>query len=415
MHRVSTRDNKALAAVVIILAVLAGCSKEASFTVDDIPTGYRFKVDTLLAVDSDWANRGSSAGSSYLSKRLLAGSGEGPLSESFYLSRTFLWFLSLPDSTVDVTSAQIFLYATSVRGGACGSFDIHTLADTLYQTTMYWGNMPEPDPEPVASFSAPNQNGDSILIDVTDAVTSWVKNESDNLGFVITGDEMADDFCLVEFASREVPRTESVSDGDTTTYEFRPALRIAYVDTAGEAQFVESVASADAFADTLVLSGAPEGTDSSLVCGNGFPSRAFVKFDVLKVPIEATVTKAVLSLSLDLEGSAFDSIGVICHAVLDPEWTGFDTKIGASGAGTKVLKLDDPDFERTVRMDISGLIHPLVARKVSNYGLVIKSMGETSDLDFVRFFDGTSPDSSLHPNLRIDYLIPPIPPYPEEQ
>jgi hypothetical protein len=226
---------------------------------------------------------------------------------------------------------------------------------------------------------------------------------------------MTDDFCLIEFASREVPRTEDISDGDTTTYEFRPALRIAYIDTAGEAQFSESIASADAFADTLVLSGTPEGMGSSLVCGNGFPSRAFVKFDVLKVPIEASVTKAILSLSLDPEGSAFDSIGVICHAVLDPEWTGFDTQIGASGAGSKVLKLDDPGFEQTVTMDISGLIHPLIARKVSNYGLVIKSMGETSDLDFVRFFDGSSPDSSLHPTLRIDYLMPPRPPYSEEQ
>lgn len=415
-HRFSTRGKMAVSAAVIMAVVITGCSKEASFTADDIPTDYRFAADTLKATDSGWANSDSSAGGSYLSKRLVVGTSPGPITGSYYTARTFLWFLSLPDSTVDVTSAELYLYATAVNGSyGCGTFDIHTLADTLYQTILYWGNMPGPDLEPVAGFSAPGQDGDSIFVDVTDVVTSWIKNESENLGFAIKGSEIANDFCLVEFASREVTRTTDISGVDTTVFEFRPALRIAYTDTAGEAQFYESIASADAFADTLIALGEPPEELQSLVCGNGFPSRAFIKFNVLALPIEATVTKAVLRLTPDLEGSVFDSIGVTCHAVLDTAWSGLNTRIGASGAGLRVLRRRDPDPGQTVGLDITGLVHPLVARKVSSYGFVIKSAGETSDLDFVSFFGSESADRSRHPRLEIDYLMPPDPPYSEEQ
>jgi hypothetical protein len=415
MHRVSTRGKVAVSAAIIMAVVIAGCSKEASFTTDDIPTDYRFSADTLRGANSGWANSDSNAGGSYLSRRLVAGTSPGPITGSYYTSRAFLWFLSLPDSTVDVTSAELYLYATAVNGSyGCGTFDIHTLADTLYQTILYWGNMPEPELEPVASFAAPGQDGDSLFVDVTDVVTSWIKNDSENLGFAIKGSEIANDFCLVEFASREVTRTTDISDGDTTVYEFRPALRIAYTDTAGEAQFYESIASADAFADTLIAFGEPPEEPQSLVCGNGFPSRAFIKFNILTLPIEATVTKAVLRLTPDLEGSVFDSIGVVCHAVLDTVWSGFHTKIGASGAGLQVLRRRDSDLGLPVGLDITGLVHPLVARKVSNYGFVIKSTGETSDLDFVSFFGSASADSSRHPRLEIDYLMPPDPPYSEE-
>jgi hypothetical protein len=66
-------------------------------------------------------------------------------------------------------------------------------------------------------------------------------------------------------------------------------------------------------------------------------------------------------------------------------------------------------------MDITPLIQPLVARKESSYGLVIKSVDETADIDFVRFFSSMAADTLVRPRLEIEYVLPPDPSYLEEQ
>ena len=90
--------------IVILLACLSGCSKEAVFLTDKFDNAGRFGDTTLVATDSDWSNRGQSAGPGYLSKRLVVDSWKG------YLARTFIGFTSLPDSGVEITSATLQLY-----------------------------------------------------------------------------------------------------------------------------------------------------------------------------------------------------------------------------------------------------------------------------------------------------------------
>ena len=78
--------------VILTLACLSGCSKESVFLTDKFENDERFRDTTLVAFDSDWANRGPSAAPGWLSKRLVVGAWQG------YLARAFIGFSSLPDS-----------------------------------------------------------------------------------------------------------------------------------------------------------------------------------------------------------------------------------------------------------------------------------------------------------------------------
>jgi hypothetical protein len=393
--------------LIIILVCYAGCSQEASFTPpEDLNTGERFRDTSLVAARSDWSNSGQSAGPARSSQRFVVCNWQG------YLSRGFVRFSALPDSTVAVDSAMLYLYITRVDGDAEGvTFDVHSLTDTLDQTNIYWGNMPGISDDPITSFALPSQSGDSLTADVTGIVTSWIKHEISNLGLAIKAKEdMGAPQVIAEFATREVPPKEIT---DTTMIDFRPALRIAYVDTAGEDQRAVSIASEDVFADTLITPFPPD--NLSLLCGNGFPSRAFVKFDLSRIPVGSSVTRSVLVLSPNLEESSFDSMGVICHASLDATWHGFDTRIGASGTGLVTLKPDELAGGEKVEMTVTALIQPMVAGTQPNYGLVIRSPNETFDLDFVRFFSHSYPDIDLVPRLQVEYVVPPAPPFPEDK
>jgi hypothetical protein len=388
---------------------LGGCSQKESFSPylsGDLGLDTLFEFKSLRSIESDWANRGGSAGVSWASKRAVVCAWQG------YLSRSFLWFTALPDSLVEVTSASLYLYATRVDGDPVShEFGVYTLADTLKQLELFWGTMPEPSTTQVAAFFPPAASEDSVEVDVTDVVSSWVKRETPNLGFVIKDlDEMLGDTgVLVEFASREVSVKQSIADEDTVIYDLRPALRIAYVDTAGQDQLAISIATVDAFADTLIT---PFDADTlRILCGNGFPSRAFVRFDFSGIPREATVTRSVLKLHTDLENSSFDSIGIICHAVLDAEWNGFETSFGLTGTGSTTLKADEMSGGEAVSMVITPLVQPVVSRQQESYGFLIKPVSETFDLDFVRFFSAENPDTNMRPRLEIHYAMPAPPPY----
>jgi hypothetical protein len=385
------------------LALYSGCSKEASFEpLFDINPGERFKSDTLTAVESAWFNKGSSGGPGLSSRRMVVCNWKG------YDSRGFLRFTAFPDTAVTVDSAQLYLWANRLDGDLAGAIiDIHTLVDTLEQNDLYWEDMPGLSAEPIADFKLPSEPG-SLFVDITETVTSWVKREGTNYGIALKArDETGPEF-LVEFATREVA-VKTIDD--STFLDLRPALRIAYVDTAGEDQQALSVATEDTFADTLA-SPLPE-DELHLTCGSGFPSRSFVRFNIDTIPEGSTVSRSVMLLAVDSPASSFDSIGITCHAVLAYPWEDYDTRIGVSGTGTITIETDDLGADGTVDLDITGLVQPLVARDEINRGFAVKASNEAFDLDFVTFWSHLQPDRDLRPRLVVEYVLPPTPPYPE--
>jgi hypothetical protein len=121
-----------------------------------------------------------------------------------------------------------------------------------------------------------------------------------------------------------------------------------------------------------------------------------------------------MSLVIDASASSFDSMGVKCHAIVDTtEWSSFDVPIGATGTATVTILARNMGANRTVKMDITGLVQPLVARQETNLGFAIRASSETFDLDFIRFWSHGQPDTDLRPRLVVDYSLPPALPYSE--
>ena len=399
MRTYATWGSIACLSLIIVLGGYTGCSREAAFTPPvDMGTSERFQSTTYSAVDSDWSNSGKSAGPGYLSERFVVCNWEG------YLSRGFVRFTAFPDTEVTVESALLYLYVTRIEGDAGAvTFDVHALTDTLLQTEIYWETMPGMSESPIASFSSPLESGDSVFVDITELAESWRHNEVPNYGLAIKMDESPGaPQAIAEFGTKEV--LLKVVD-DSTIYDFRPALRFAYVDTGGEEQHAIAITSEDVFADTLVTPFPPD--TLSVRCGNGFASRGFIKFDLSDIPDGSTLARSILVLSPDLEQSSFDSMGVACHAVLDATWSGYGTDIGASGAGLATLIPAELSGGEKIEMDITPILQDVIAGEQPNYGLALKSQNERSDLDFVRFFSHSYPDTDLVPILRVNYVLPP--------
>jgi hypothetical protein len=388
--------------LVLALPYWQGCSKEASFEpLSEMNPGERLRSATLEATNSTWFNKGASAGPARSSIRMPVGNWNG------YDSRGFLRFTAFPDTSVAIGSVLLYLWANRTEGDLGGAIlDLHVLSDTLVQDDLYWGTMPGISLEPIADFAVPSEPG-SVFVDVTEVVEAWMRGEEPNYGFAIKArDETGPEF-IAEFATREVAIRQI---DDSTTIDLRPALRFTYTDTAEVVQHAVSIATEDTFADTLVTPFPQD--DMHLLCGSGFPSRAFVLFDIAdSIPVGSTVTKCVLSLTIDPATSSFDSMGISCYAVVDTAWTGFDTKTGSAGAGTVTLEAGQVGDDNQVEMVITGLVQPLVARAETNRGFVIKPVNEALDLDFVRFWSHRQADPDLRPRLEVDYALPPDLPY----
>jgi hypothetical protein len=395
-----------LVALLAGAALLAsGCTQKEQFSPyleGGLGTDSLFADTTLTAAVEYSATSAQSAGDASSSRRLVVANWDG------YAARTYLKFSFYPDTSLDVTSAKLFLYVTRVEGEAgTGTFGLYPLADSLVQAGLRWGNMPAVGDE-IMSFGLPSQPEDSVVLDVTGIVSAWGKGTATNRGLMIKcHDEFSPTQTMVEFASTDEPFTRQLTDADSTTIKIWPVLRVVSVDSTDSTEFTQLAAAIDTFADTLTTSR----SNTVLTVANGFPSRTFIKFDFSGVPREATVTRAVLQLAVDLNASSFDSMAVICHAVLDTV-SGFGASYGASGSGKTVLSraalAEDPSFA----MDVTPLVQPQVSGLVkANYGFVVKSSDETTDLDFVVLVPTGSGETALAPRLEIHYVVPPRPWY----
>lgn len=394
-------DIAAVTLIVLSLAVLLGCSEKATFKVTGLVPDSVLVQDTLDVAQADWSNRGHAASGMWQSERAVTCNWRG------YWARFFMGF-SRPDTTLVLESAALYLYATRIEGEiAASSFGVYSLADSLLAGDIYWNNMPAAD-ELVGNFSLPDPGieelgEDSVLVDMTSVVADWIGGVSDNYGLMVKIEEEGTATeAIAEFGTSQARnRPVETDEGDTVLVDVRPSIRIAYIDTSGGANndtTLRYLPANDTFSDTLVT----PFTGDMLTVGNGFPSRAFVKFDLDALPEGSTLTRAVLDLTVAADSSSFDEITISCYGMLS-EWEGFDTQIGATGAGTTTLHRKDYMFDKAVRMDITPLVTPQVSGLVSNYGYVIKSTKEAFDLDYVRFYP--------NPRLRVFYALPPDPWY----
>jgi len=392
-------DIAVLTLLVISLGLLVGCSEKAVFQVTNLVPDSLLVSDTLDVTDAYWSNKGSATSGMWQSERMVVCNWHG------YRSRSFLG-LSRPDTTMVLQSAELYLYATRIEGQlASSTFGVYTLLDTLQAGDIYWDSMPAVD-ELATTFTLPDPGPgglgeDSVFVDITGVVADWISGESKNYGLMVKLEEEGTGIeSITEFGTSQSRNWPVETDeGDTVLVDVKPSMRIAYRDTANDADTTLWYLPAnDTFSDTLVTPF--EGT--MLLVGNGFPTRSFVKFDLDLIPEGSTLSRAVLELTVAADSSSFDDIAVACYAVLE-EWKGFETSIGSQGAAQKSLSREDYEIDAVIKMEITPLVAPQVAGTVPNYGYVIKSAKEAFDVDYVRFY--------ANPKLRVYYALPPDPWY----
>jgi len=397
-----------LAAVVAVaLWSLPGCSEKASFSpeiTDGLGTDALFRSIILDPVLETAASSGGHAGAPNESGRLVVCNWRGRM------ARAFLRFSDLPESTVTVIKADLFLYATRIQSVSLSDvYEIHALEQTPNDKTVNWDSLESYMGPQVASFSLASAGPDSIptdsvVVDLTETVASWVSKETVNTGIAIKRENETGSESIVEFASREDQTTRSV---DSTDFFVRPVLRISYIDSVGaDTSFVQALSTHDTFVDTLLV----PLPDTLLACSNGFPTRTYLRFDIPdSVPRQATVITSTLKMSVDLAASSFDSMSVIAHAMVEP-FDGFTTDFGAVGTGTKLLTFHAIKETPIFSMNVAALIQPLVSRLATNNGIMIRSVAESADLDFVVFASRAGTGIAA-PQLEIRYSVPPPPRY----
>ena len=387
---------------ILSLALLLGCSDKAAFQATNLIPDALLGVDTLDVAVADWANNGRATSGLWESERMVTCDWHGHWTRSFV-------GLSRPDTTMVLQSAELYLYATRIEGNIGSSnFEVYTLLDSLMAGDIYWGDMPATD-QLVATFTlpdpAPDDLGeDSVFVDITGVVADWISGESDRYGFMVKlAEEGTGIESIVEFGTSQGRNRPVEQDGgDTLLVDVRPSMRVAYRDTANEADTsLWYLPANDTFSDTLVTPF--EG--AMLLVGNGVPSRSHVKFDLDVLPEGSTLTRAVLELTVAADSSSFDEITVACYAALE-EWTGFGTSIGAEGVASTVLSREDYQVDGVIKLEITPLVELQVAGIVANHGYVIRSVKEYFDVDYVRFY--------RNPQLRVYYALPADPWYPRD-
>lgn len=423
----TSRTAKAVAVCLALvvagaLPLLSGCSEKETFTptiVDGLKTDGLFRSDTLYTSDDQAletaASSGARAGYPKSSRKLVVCNWRGRA------ARCHLWFSELPESTVTVIRADLFLYATRIQSiPSDAQYEIYALTDTLEDDSLRWSDLDAVLGPKVADFSLEaDPSGtiasDSVVLDVTSLVASWVGRETDNCGIAVRlADETASE-AIAEFASREDATTRT-NDNDTTFY-VRPALRIRYVAAtslaarelafaAADTSYALALCTQDTFVDSLLV----PLSDTLLVCSNGFPSRTYLKFDLSEIPVEASVIKSTLRLVPDLTASSFDALTISCHALVDT-FSDFETEYGVKGAGTTALTYDSLDATSSIDMNITALVQNVVSGLVKDYGFVIRTSDETADLDFIVFTSTRDGDPDRAPRLEIEYVLPPLPSY----
>lgn len=300
-------------------------------------------------------------------------------------------FSSFSD-TVDIDSAVVSLYVKRVTGNSDDQFTM-----TVYQATEDWN-----ESELTWDSFDPNSVGDEIITltaDLTDIEDDTVSREisfqlptylveiwndtsrsDENMGMVLSTDE---NYILTLHSAEgsNPPALNIYSHEDTTVSKST------------------KYPSHDTFISHMEL--AP--TSDRLYVFNGTAFRTLLYFDVSSIPQEATINRALITLTTDKDLSfpdnedAFNLTGVM---VTDSLWTipdvAYDSLLTNSG-----LVEDD-----TAYVNITSYVQNWTSGKDSNCGIMVYGSNERVNL-FGRAFYSTTADSALRPALEIYFSLPP--------
>ena len=306
-----------------------------------------------------------------------------------YEARSIMEFnLGSYDSTAAIDSAVVTLrlrYAFPATSGDLG-FEVHAMARTWAASTITWDSLAGSTDAAVAgTFLAALAPGDSVVsfrLDTT-LVRTWWKAGNVSLQLVPSPGSSI----VVGFGNTF-----------TTTEDSRAAFVLNYHTGSTDSLTLSPKASRVLFVATDDLQTTPTG----LTLQAGVARRGLIRFDSLAVPPLASITSAVLELTVDTLASitnAYTRDSIYVHLL---------RKNIAPWDSLALQLLCTPVTEggqKYYRADVRSLVQQWVSRE-PNLGVLVRAYGDFSTLDKIVLHDGSAP-LALQPKIRITYTLLP--------
>ncbi len=175
--------------------------------------------------------------------------------------------------------------------------------------------------------------------------------------------------------------------------------------------------------DVSIVSWEPDanfdgGSNDTMLVQTNDQAAALLRFDLLSIPTNATITRAVLSLyALERTGPQAITVGAYeayrPWAAAQATWNqaAAGTPWGAPGANDVTSdRAPDPERDNVIlavpqwyNFDLTRLVQKWVRDPSVNYGLIFKAFGDPTSVRFVAAEHG---GRDIHPKLTIEYTVP---------
>jgi hypothetical protein len=265
-------------------------------------------------------------------------------------------------------------------------FTVHNTRYSWNSTTVTWDTLPI------------LQTSDTVLATVDTTIAG-----SDTMITIPIDTGTVHDWNLATLAAiilEPLPGTTMILGFDNINTGFLPQYNVTYRH-AGDTTTLSF--NSPAYGRTSVVNGPlPVGPPDLIYCQGGIAYRLKLKFDVSKLPANASVIDATLDLFTDPSLTipmVYSTDSVVAHEALNDSVP--PTPSGLLAYGKPVTPTSN---EYTFQLNV--LTQQWIARKF-NYGLIIHDANENSAMDLFAFHGVTAADTTQRPRLRIRYTILP--------
>jgi hypothetical protein len=376
--------NRILCVIFLALSLM-GCSDDPSEMGRGlIAPGDQLRIDSLAVTatgDTTFLARASGAGTT------LVGLSQGIEARS---AVQFSGFTTL--ATTVVIDSAVLVLATNYRfKDASGTlaFTVREILTTWSQDSLTWANTLDPAFATASAAYTFLQNISATDTFVTVHVDSLVRK------WVATGTDAPNGLLLLpdRIATNTVAGSKPAAGLET-----RPTIKIYYRTTPAD---TEQPALALITSQRAFVASSPQPVASGeLFVQGGVSYRGRITFDSLAIPAHASITKAVLELSLDNATSLtnVDTRDSLIVHLLRKNVYPFDSL----ALGTLCLPVLNGS-QKIYRASITPIIQQWISRE-PNYGLVIRPYGEFIALDRFGLY-GSQAAVGLRPKLTITYTV----------
>ena len=363
------------------------CSDNPSSIGAALLSGDQLKVNELdsykdtLSQKSSYLKRAIKLGSAY---RLFVGK-----AENIEASSLMNFYMPLEDSvkniinadSITIVSARVYLWHVYNFGDSTGNYDF-----TVHQILSGWTSVNfNSDSLSVLSYDAADISSEKILSDTLDEFSvspslalSWLKYSSDSVG---------NNYGIYIQPSQSSQKVVGYQALYSTTHD--PYISIVYQRLGySNNDTLTFLANADVSAVTGDI---PTVTQSSIIVQGGLAINAKLWFDVSKIPFNANINNAKVTLNLN---SAKSIIGDTTNTIL-----GFFVQDSSSIVLDSTLS--PIIFDASYTGDITSYVQKWVSSR-TNEGILLTTSGDANNVDLFTFTGSNAADSSK-PRLHIIY------------